>query len=61
VLLVASDDDPYASRSVRELQKAGGGPREILVVRQAGHGTTMLARDPDLVRTLLDWFRRTLL
>jgi alpha-beta hydrolase superfamily lysophospholipase len=61
VLLVASDDDPYASRSVRELQKAGTGPREILVVKQAGHGTAMLARDPDLVRTLVDWFRRTLL
>jgi alpha-beta hydrolase superfamily lysophospholipase len=61
VLLVASDDDPYASRSARDLQKAGGGPREIVVVRQAGHGTAMLTRDPDLVRTLVDWLRRTLL
>ena len=39
VLLVAGDDDPYASRSARELQKAGGGPRELLILRQAGHGT----------------------
>lgn len=61
VLLVASDDDPYASRSARELQKMGGGPREILVLKQAGHGTSMLARDGDLVRVLVDWFRRTLL
>jgi acetyl esterase/lipase len=61
VLLVASDDDPYASRTVRELQKSGGGLRELLVLKQAGHGTSMLARDPDLVRTLVDWFRRTLL
>jgi alpha-beta hydrolase superfamily lysophospholipase len=61
VLLVASDDDPYASRTVRELQKSGGGVRELLVLKQAGHGTSMLARDPDLVRTLVDWFRRTLL
>jgi alpha-beta hydrolase superfamily lysophospholipase len=61
VLLVASDDDPYASRSVRDLQKAGGGQREVVTVRQAGHGTTMLTRDPDLVRTLVDWLRRTLL
>ena len=60
-LLVASDDDPYASRSARELQKLGGGVREMLVVKQAGHGTAMLARDPDLVRALVDWFRRTLL
>jgi pimeloyl-ACP methyl ester carboxylesterase len=61
VLLIASDDDPYALRSARELQKAGGGPRELLVVKGAGHGTAMLTRDPDLVRALVDWFRRTLL
>lgn len=61
VLLVTSDDDPYAFRSARELHKAGAGRRELLVVKQAGHGTDMLARDPDLVRALVDWFRRTLL
>ena len=61
VLLVASDDDPYAVRSAKELQKAGGGLRELLVLKQAGHGASMLMRDPDLVRTLVDWFRRTLL
>ena len=61
VLLVASDDDPYALRSARELQKSGGGLREILVLKGAGHGTAMLAQDPDLVRALVDWFRRTLL
>ena len=61
VLLVASDDDPYALRSARELQKAGGGLRELLVLKQAGHGASMLTRDADLVRTLVDWFRRTLL
>lgn len=61
ILLVASDDDPYALRSARDLQKAGGGPRELFVARGAGHGTTMLGREPELVRTLVDWFRRTLL
>jgi alpha-beta hydrolase superfamily lysophospholipase len=60
-LFVASDDDPYATRSVRELQKAGGGTRESLVLSRAGHGTTMLIRDPDLSRALVDWFKRTLL
>jgi alpha-beta hydrolase superfamily lysophospholipase len=60
VLLVASDDDPYAMRSARDLQKAAGGPRELLRLAQAGHGTTMLSRDPGLVRVLVDWFRRTL-
>jgi alpha-beta hydrolase superfamily lysophospholipase len=59
-LLVASDDDPYAMRSVRELQKAGGGLREPLILNHAGHGTIMLSRDGDLGRRLVDWFRRTL-
>jgi alpha-beta hydrolase superfamily lysophospholipase len=61
VLLVASDDDPYAHRSARELQKTTGGPRELLVLPQAGHGTTMTLRAPDLTTSLVDWFRRTLL
>lgn len=59
-LLVASDDDPYASRSARELQKGVTAPRELMVVTRAGHGTVMLGRDGDLTRRLVDWFRRTL-
>jgi dienelactone hydrolase len=61
MLLVAGDDDPYASRSARELQKDGGGPRELLILKQAGHGTAMLSRDPTLAGALVDWLRRTLL
>ena len=61
MLLVAGDDDPYALRSARDLQKAGGGPRELLILKQAGHGTAMLGRDPTLAGALVDWFRRTLL
>lgn len=60
-LLISSDDDPYATRSVKDLQKAGGGMREPLLLSQAGHGTTMLGRNADLARVLVDWFRRTLL
>ena len=61
MLLVAGDDDPYASRSARELQKEGSGVREILILKQVGHGTMMLSRDPSLTGALVDWFRRTLL
>ncbi len=60
-LLVSSDDDPYATRSVKDLEKDGGGTREPLLLSQAGHGTTMIGRSPDLARALVDWFRRTLL
>lgn len=61
--IVAGDDDPYAGRSMKDLQKAtaGGGIRETLLLSQAGHGTTMLGRNADLARLLVDWFRRTLL
>lgn len=61
VLFVAATNDPYATRSVKQLSALGGGLREIKTPEKAGHGTTMLAHDPDLVRVLVDWFERTLL
>jgi alpha-beta hydrolase superfamily lysophospholipase len=61
VLFVAATNDPYASRSVKQLSTLGAGLREIKTLENAGHGTTMLARYPDLVRMLVDWFERTLL
>jgi pimeloyl-ACP methyl ester carboxylesterase len=60
VLLVAGSDDPYALRSAVTLAATGSG-RETITVPAAGHGTTMLARQPDLAGRLVDWFRRTLL
>ncbi len=61
VILVAGSDDSYAARSARELHKAGSGPRELLILERAGHGTNMLSNDENLARALVDWFRRTLL
>jgi dienelactone hydrolase len=61
LLLVASDDDGYASRTVRELQKPAAGIREVMLLSRAGHGTAMLTGDPDLARRLVEWLRRTLL
>lgn len=60
VLFVASDEDPYALRSSKDLQKTGPGVRELLVLSHAGHGTAMLTRDADLARAIVDWFHRTL-
>ena len=59
MLLVASDDDPYAGRSAVELQK-GGSTRELLSLTAAGHGTNMLSRSYELQPALVEWFRRTL-
>jgi len=60
-LLVASQEDNYAMISMRRLSEQGAGTREQLVLNGAGHGTVMLSRQPDVVGTLVDWFRKTLL
>jgi dienelactone hydrolase len=60
-LFVAASNDPYALRSMRELSMFGPGLRETRTLDSAGHGTTMLSRDPDLAGALVDWFQRTLL
>jgi dienelactone hydrolase len=58
--LVASRQDPYAARSARELAKNGPGPREVQLTDVAGNGTSLLIREPDLVRLVIEWFQRTL-
>ena len=61
-LLVAGSNDSYALRSIRQLVAIGGGGiRETKTLDNGGHGTTMLARDPELTPALVDWFERTLL
>ncbi len=59
-LLLASRQDSYAARSVRELAKDGPGPREMQWSDAPGHGMALLGREPDLVRLLVEWFQRTL-
>ena len=60
VLMVVSDDDAYATRTARDLEKGTKG-REVIHLAAAGHGSVMLERDPSLADALVDWFRRTLL
>lgn len=59
-LLVASLRDPYAARSARELATEAPGLREIQWSETPAHGTALLAREPDLVRGLIEWLLRTL-
>lgn len=59
-LLVASAHDPYAARSARELAQDAQGRRDIRWSDVAAHGTVLLSRDPDLVRSLVEWFQGTL-
>lgn len=59
-LLIASLKDPLAARTVRELAKNPPGPREARWAETPSHGLLLLAREPDLVRSLVEWFQRTL-
>ena len=59
-LLMASLKDAYAARSVRELTKETAGPREARWAESRAHGLALLSSEPDLVRALVEWFRRTL-
>jgi len=60
-LIVASQEDNYAATCARQLANGGPGIRDLRILNGAGHGTAMLARQPDLAGALVDWFRRTLL
>ena len=62
-LIIASQEDNYATSSARQLAVAGPGIgiRDLRILNGAGHGTAMLARQPDLASSLVDWFKRTLL
>jgi dienelactone hydrolase len=60
VWLVASTEDPYALRTVKELAQEGTA-REQRLSGLRGHGTSLLWGDPDLSRALVDWLRRSLI
>ena len=60
-LLAGSTKDPYAARTIRHLTTIGPGLREVRLTDSVAHGTVLLARDPDLITQLVDWFKRTLL
>ena len=59
-LLIASNHDPYAARTVRDLAKDAPGSRETRFSETAAHGTILLARDPDMARAVIEWLQATL-
>lgn len=60
LLFVASSEDPYALRTLRDLVADTSGMREQRLSSVAAHGTNLLRADPDLTSAVVDWFRRTL-
>ncbi|MEW6320060.1 MAG: alpha/beta fold hydrolase [Acidobacteriota bacterium] len=61
ILLVASTEDPYALRTIRDLTAASPIARQQWLSGAEAHGTRLLAADPALGPELVDWARRTLI
>ena len=59
-LLMASNHDPYAARTVRDLAKDAPGPRETRFSDTIAHGTILLARDQDMARAVVEGLQATL-
>lgn len=59
--LAASDQDPLALRTLRDIAAEPSGAREQHVSSALAHGTVLLDKDGDLPRSLVDWLRRSLL
>ncbi len=60
VLLVASEDDGYPVFSVQRLNELGQGYDKLVIYPGEGHGTQMIADQPDLTPLMLDWLQQTL-
>jgi pyridoxine 5-phosphate synthase len=61
IWLAASDQDPLALRTMRDIAAEPSGPRQQHVSTMLAHGTALLSRDPEIERSLVDWLRRSLI
>jgi pyridoxine 5-phosphate synthase len=61
IWLAASDQDPLALRTLRDIAAEPSGPREQHISNALAHGTVLLDKDGNVARMLVDWLRRSLL
>jgi pyridoxine 5-phosphate synthase len=61
IWLAASDQDPLALRTLRDIAAEPSGPREQHISNAVAHGTVLLDKDGNVARMLVDWLRRSLL
>jgi pimeloyl-ACP methyl ester carboxylesterase len=59
-LLVASEEDQYSADTVRILAALAPGGAELVLYTNAGHGTAMFDREPDLAERLLEFLAHAL-
>ncbi len=61
VLSAASQDDVRAFEAMKRVFSASKHPNSTLIqYKGAEHGTNMFAKEPDLQRTVVEWFKRWL-
>lgn len=58
VLMVASKSDTSSYQAAQELVKYSQGEHEIVLVKNAGHGTFMLKFEPRLEKIIFDWVEK---
>ncbi len=61
VLLVAAYDDEYSATTVTQIYNELAGEKEIEMYDEAGHGTNMFKTQPELYKTITDWFDSTMI
>ena len=60
VLIIASQEDAYAASSAEELLKYARGEAQLEMFTEIGHGTQMLANQPNLTTLILEWLQPVL-
>ncbi len=57
-LLVASKEDAYSFQSVQSLYPSFNAQAKKIELNNAGHGTSMLEKEPSLKQSILDWLQK---
>jgi len=60
LLIVASGDDEYAADSAATLNARALGQAEFGLYAEAGHGTDMFAREPELAGLIVSWLEQNI-
>jgi len=59
VLIVASSEDQYSATSSEKIEKLLPGDKKLIMLNDAGHGTSMFVK-PELSQEIINWIQRRL-
>lgn len=58
IFIVASEEDNYSADSSRRLFEITPAKKELKILKDAGHGTTMLEKEKSLTKELINWIKK---